>query len=126
MDRRQFHLAILTLPLPPNSFEKNGGYPCPPGENPAEWMLSVIGAAPGSKSDIDWHQTWLESEERKAVRDELADMKKNLPQQTQPAVNENDKASYRAFAAPLTVQTLEVTKRVFQQYWRTPSCKSSA
>jgi ABC-type multidrug transport system permease subunit len=32
-----------------------------------------------------------------------------------------DKGSYREFAASLPVQLLEVSQRVFQQYWRTPS-----
>lgn len=32
-----------------------------------------------------------------------------------------DKSAYREFAAPFGVQFWEVTKRVFQQYWRTPS-----
>ncbi|KAG9723929.1 putative ABC multidrug transporter, partial [Aureobasidium melanogenum] len=29
-------------------FERNGAHKCPPDANPAEWMLEVIGAAPGS------------------------------------------------------------------------------
>lgn len=35
--------------------------------------------------------------------------------------NSADKSSYREFAAPFWVQLLEVQKRVFEQYWRTPS-----
>ena len=34
-------------------FTPNGGPPCPLAANPAEWILEVIGAAPGSQTDID-------------------------------------------------------------------------
>lgn len=102
-------------------FERNGGHPLPKGENPAEWMLSVIGAAPGSHSDVDWHKTWLESPERKAVREELATMKRDRPAMSEIHNTEQDPASYKEFAAKPMVQLSEVTRRVFQQYWRTPS-----
>lgn len=101
-------------------FQKNGAKPCPPDANPAEWMLEVIGAAPGTHSDIDWHQTWLDSPEREAVRDELDDMKEGRLQQV-TTVGASDKASFREFAAPFWTQYMAVQTRVFQQYWRTPS-----
>lgn len=34
-------------------FEKNGAKPYPPDANPAEWMMEVIGAAPGTIREID-------------------------------------------------------------------------
>jgi len=101
-------------------FQKNGAHPCPPDANPAEWMLEVIGAAPGSRSDIDWHQVWLNSQERAGVRNELEELKQGRLQQV-TTVGSNDKASYREFAAPFMTQLLQVQRRVFQQYWRTPS-----
>lgn len=84
-------------------------------------MLSVIGAAPGSHTDIDWHKTWLESPERKAVRNELATMKRERPAQSEVHNGQQDPASYKEFAAKPLEQFKEVTRRVFQQYWRTPS-----
>lgn len=102
-------------------FERNGASPCPPEANPAEWMLEVIGAAPGSYSDIDWAQVWRHSPEFADVHRELDKLKQERPLKGQPASAPNDKASFREFAAPFPVQMLEVTKRVFQQYWRTPS-----
>ena len=84
-------------------------------------MLEVIGAAPGSHSDIDWHETWKGSDERVEVRRELEAMKTDLPQVTQVAGDPNDKAAFREFAAPFGFQLWEVQKRVFAQYWRTPS-----
>ncbi|KAM7221761.1 ABC-2 type transporter domain containing protein [Rhypophila decipiens] len=99
-------------------FERNGGFPCPADANPAEWMLEVIGAAPGTHSDIDWNQTWRESPEYAAVQAELDRLKANPKESVALA---NDPNSYNEFAASFTTQLLEVTQRVFQQYWRTPS-----
>jgi len=39
----------------------------------------------------------------------------------EPYSSPDDKASYREFAAPFGLQLWEVQKRVFEQYWRTPS-----
>ncbi len=100
-----------------NYFEKNGGFPCPPEANPSEWMLEVIGAAPGTKTDIDWFKTWRESAECGAVHDEL----QRLKDEPGPMPSKKDVESYREFAAGFGNQLLEVTYRVFQQYWRTPS-----
>ncbi|OTA01456.1 PDR-type ABC transporter [Trichoderma parareesei] len=103
-------------------FERHGAPKCSPGENPAEWMLQAIGAAPGSTTEIDWHQAWLESKEYQQVQAELQRLK---DEGNSTAANShhdaNDKASYAEFAAPFWSQFLIVTQRVFQQIWRTPS-----
>ena len=112
-------------------FTRNGAPPCPPDDNPAEWMLAAIGAAPGTKTDIDWFKTWQTSPERKAVRAHLEEIKEERPKiVAQEKANAGgmskleaklDKAAYSEFAAPFSVQVVTVLKRVFQQYWRTPS-----
>lgn len=61
-------------------FERNGAPKLPPGANPAEWMLEVIGAAPGSHSEIDWPAVWRDSPEHQAVLDHLAELKSTLSQ----------------------------------------------
>jgi ABC-type multidrug transport system permease subunit/ABC-type multidrug transport system ATPase subunit len=102
-----------------NYFEKNGAPKLSPDANPAEWMLEVIGAAPGSHSDIDWPAVWRESDERKEVHNHLATLKSDLslkPVET----NTNDTSSFQEFAAPFSVQLWECLTRVFSQYWRTP------
>ncbi|PSK43144.1 Brefeldin A resistance protein [Elsinoe australis] len=99
-------------------FEKNGAHKCPPSANPAEWMLEVIGAAPGSHTDIDWPATWRSSPEYQEVQRELSQLK---DERSQLPVESNDKNSYRQFAAPFLSQYWEVQKRVFEQHWRTPS-----
>ena len=35
-------------------FERNGAHPCPREASPVEWMLEVIGSAPGFQSETDW------------------------------------------------------------------------
>ncbi|OWP04280.1 hypothetical protein B2J93_9348 [Marssonina coronariae] len=102
-------------------FSRISGLTCPPGANPAEWMLEVIGAAPGSKTDIDWHEAWRASPEYAEVHRELDRLKAELPHKTNMALTSDEKASFQEFAAPLLSQMIEVQKRVFQQYWRTPS-----
>ena len=102
-------------------FQRNGASPCPPQANPAEWMLEVIGAAPGTHSDIDWHKVWRSSPELRSVHAELDHMKTSLPQTAIASNTEKDPADYREFAAPFGEQMLEVQKRIFAQYWRTPS-----
>jgi len=102
-------------------FERNGAKKLAEGVNPAEWMLEVIGAAPGSKTDIDWHQAWRNSKEMEETHAHLAELKTQRPQETSPASDPHNKADYQEFAASFATQMWEVQKRVFEQYWRTPS-----
>ena len=112
-------------------FERNGAPVCPKGENPAEWMLAAIGAAPGTHTDVDWHQAWLDSPERVAVREELDTLKRERPAiaerikadrgERSVAEAKTDKAAYSEFASSFFTQFRVVLTRVFQQYWRTPS-----
>lgn len=110
-------------------FEQNGAPKCPEGENPAEWMLAAIGAAPGSHSDVDWHQAWINSPERVEVRRELARIKETQGGKGEAALQNKDqeksksevKAEYAEFASPLWKQFIVVLTRVWQQHWRTPS-----
>ncbi|OAA59699.1 ABC-2 type transporter [Niveomyces insectorum RCEF 264] len=102
-------------------FVRNGGRPCPPDANPAEWMLETIGAAPGSTTDIDWFKTWRESPEYRAVQRELEAMKAEKRHLPPVVTTSKDSEGYGEFAAPFAVQLRENLFRVFQQYWRTPT-----
>ncbi|KAJ5899214.1 hypothetical protein N7495_003958 [Penicillium taxi] len=99
-------------------FQRNGGHALSNGENPAEWMLDVIGAAPGSHSDIDWPEVWNNSPEKKAVVQHLDELKSTLSQKEK---DNSAEADYHEFAAPATIQLRECLTRLFAQYWRTPS-----
>ncbi|KAJ5233124.1 ABC multidrug transporter A-2 [Penicillium chermesinum] len=97
-------------------FEEKGSSRCPDNANPAEWMLEVIGAAPGSHADRDWATEWTNSPERKRVREELAQMKaESLQKPISPAAT-----GYGEFAAPIWYQFLICIRRMVQQYYRSP------
>ena len=98
-------------------FEDKGSLKCPQNTNPAEWMLEVIGAAPGSHADRDWAEQWTNSAERAEMHRELAEMKKELSKKPVPLRI----AGYGEFAMPLWYQFLICIRRMFQQYWRSPS-----
>ncbi|KAL2826962.1 ABC-2 type transporter-domain-containing protein [Aspergillus cavernicola] len=99
-------------------FERNGGHAITDGENPAEWMLDVIGAAPGSHSEVDWPAVWNESTEKQAVVNHLAELKSSLSAKPK---KEASPPEYQEFAASTFIQLKECLSRVFSQYWRTPS-----
>lgn len=99
-------------------FEKHGATPCGNAENPAEWMLKVIGAAPGARTHQDWAENWRNSSEYKKVQSEL-DTLKQRQSSTPNSGSEVDMTS--SYAAPFHLQFIICAKRVFQQYWRSPS-----
>jgi hypothetical protein len=100
-------------------FIRNGAADCPPGVNPAEYMLEVIGAAPGAHTDIDWPAVWRQTPEYQEVQNELSRLGKTAISQAKSAPG--DTSAYKEFAAPFSAQFLEVTRRVLAQYWRSPS-----
>jgi ABC-type multidrug transport system permease subunit len=100
-------------------FTRNGAPACPPGTNPAEYMLAAIGAAPGARTEIDWPTVWKSSKEYAHVQGELASLRElaNRPS----AVMDSADASHQVFAASFMDQLRAVAMRCAQQYWRTPS-----
>ncbi|KAJ5765983.1 uncharacterized protein N7511_003599 [Penicillium nucicola] len=97
-------------------FESKGSIKCPPNANPAEWMLEVIGAAPGSHADRDWADQWNSSSECEQVRRDLVAMKAELLEKPEPP----QVAGYGQFAMPIWYQFIICIQRMFQQYWRSP------
>lgn len=90
-------------------------------------MLDAIGASPGNLSVVDWHETWRSSPEYSRVQDELARLRyqgsndgREIPERGSNG-NHLEPGLYDEFAVPLSTQFAIVTKRVFQQGWRTPS-----
>ncbi|SPJ75803.1 probable ABC1 transport protein [Fusarium torulosum] len=100
-------------------FVRNGGPKCPRGVNPAEYMLEVIGAAPGAHTDVDWPEVWRNSPEHGLVQQELEQLV--VDQNSYAEQNDSrDGTEYNEFAATPYMQYTQVTKRLFQQYWRSP------
>jgi ATP-binding cassette, subfamily G (WHITE), member 2, PDR len=100
-------------------FARNGAPECAPGQNPAEYMLEAIGAAPGATTEIDWPATWRASKEFANVQTELAKLQELAKQPS--AVMDSIDSKDETFAAPFWTQFKAVALRVGQQYWRTPS-----
>ncbi|KAK9371702.1 ABC-2 type transporter-domain-containing protein [Lipomyces chichibuensis] len=98
-------------------FESKGGRKCGPEENPAEYMLEIVGAGPTGKSTQDWPTVWMESEESINIQAELDRI--HAEKIKEPQIE--DTSSSSEFAMPLTSQVYNTTVRVFQQYWRTPT-----
>ncbi|KAK9235227.1 ABC-2 type transporter-domain-containing protein [Lipomyces kononenkoae] len=98
-------------------FETNGAHRCPPNANPAEWMLEVVGAAPGSQAVKDWAEVWMQSPERAATRLEIDQMREELSK----LPVKTDKSSTEEFSVGYAEQFVTVLKRVCEQYYRTPS-----
>lgn len=101
-------------------FVSNGAPDCEPGANPAEYMLHVIGAAPGAHTDIDLPSVWRQSPEYRQVQEELARLSNNKPPKALGETTD-DQLVHHEFAAPFKSQFIQVTKRAFHQYWRSPS-----
>lgn len=97
-------------------FTRNGAHDLPPGSNPAEYMLEVIGVAPGATTEIDWPDVWQNSEEYRLVQVEL----ERLVSSTSSKQPMNDTQLYQEFAASSLEQHRQVIKRIFEQYWRSP------
>lgn len=97
-------------------FTRNGAHDLPSGSNPAEHMLEVIGAAPGATTDIDWPAVWRNSQEYQQVQEELGRLAASSS--SEQAIK--DSSVYDEFAASSREQYRQVTKRVFEQYWRSP------
>jgi hypothetical protein len=89
-------------------FERSGAQPCDEHENPAEYMLEVVGRKDESQ---DWHQIWKSSPEKEAIEQKIQELRGNYqesPVLDQPIENE--------FAVPFIQQIRLVTVRIFQQY----------
>ena len=99
-------------------FESNGARKCDDQENPAEYMLEIVNQGKNDHGE-DWHSVWKGSNLRQLVDQEIDEIHHKKKNEEVAGANEED--GNKEFAMPLTTQLLEVTYRVFQQYWRMPS-----
>ncbi|KAK5221115.1 ATP-binding cassette transporter snq2 [Exophiala xenobiotica] len=95
------------------------GTPCPPNKNVAEFILET--AAKGGKRGADgkrvnWNKEWMESEENAQMLKEIQRLKE---ERSREPIKETK--AQRAFATSVTLQSIELTKRTFRNYWRDPS-----
>ncbi|PWY89778.1 ATP-binding cassette transporter [Aspergillus heteromorphus CBS 117.55] len=99
-------------------FEANGARACGPSENPAEYMLEIIGAGASGKATKDWPAAWQASQEIKDVYKEIERIQNERSSTPDSEDNVSQKGEY---AMPFSNQLWHVTRRVFQQYWREPA-----
>jgi ATP-binding cassette subfamily G (WHITE) protein 2 (SNQ2) len=99
-------------------FEENGAKECPKDENPAEYMLEVIGAGDPNYDGPDWADIWEKSKDAKDRQGEIQRLVQDRRQATagQGGARKDD----REYAMPYSTQILAVIKRCFIAYWRTP------
>lgn len=95
-------------------FEASGARVCDDAENPAEYILEVVAGKDADKS-IDWHETWKNSQNFQDVGAEINKLHTDYSGNADSAAEVTTE-----YAMPLKDQWWLVTKRVFQQYWRTP------
>ncbi|KAK2029665.1 ABC-2 type transporter [Colletotrichum zoysiae] len=103
-------------------FVRNGGPRPAEGQNPAEYILEQVRAGGKKKKGADWPAIWQKSPEYDDVKAHLARLKEEgggRAGRRRTAMQRQQQDP--PFAAPLSQQLSEVTKRVAQHYWRTPS-----
>ncbi|KAF2814106.1 uncharacterized protein BDZ99DRAFT_410425 [Mytilinidion resinicola] len=100
-------------------FERNGSRHCEDTENPAEFMLEIVGAGASGKSTQDWHVVWKNSNQAQDVQKELDRIHEEKKNEEIAGADRPD--AHSEFAMPFSTQLFYVTQRVFQQYWRTPT-----
>lgn len=114
-------------------FESNGAPKCEVDANPAEWVLDVTSVAPRYSPDelverqaspepkatspsrtATWSEKWKASREKKEVANSLGDIKP--PVQATPIQQYRDE-----YVTSWYRQLVIVCKRLFQEYWRSPT-----
>ncbi|KAJ3034459.1 hypothetical protein HDV00_005010 [Rhizophlyctis rosea] len=95
-----------------NYFEENGGRKADPAENPAEYILQVIGAGTAGKVTTDWPEVWNKSEEKGSVVEELRRLE---------GIKKPEDKHPREFATSEAYQLWEVYKVMNVVFWRDPA-----
>ncbi|KAL0563795.1 ATP-binding cassette transporter snq2, partial [Marasmius crinis-equi] len=99
-----------------NYFERNGSRACLPEENPAEFILDVIGAGATAQSTENWHTIWVGSPERQKIEKDIQQI--HTEGESRPPFTVTLKGQ---FAASWSRQTWELLKRNHQSYYRDPT-----
>ncbi|GAB1212649.1 hypothetical protein ATERTT37_001794 [Aspergillus terreus] len=102
-------------------FEANGARTCGASENPAEYMLEIIGAGASGKASKDWAAVWNESQEAKDIQKEIDRIHQERASASDEHGDDSPGSEYGEYAMPFPNQLWHVTHRVFQQYWREPA-----
>lgn len=99
-------------------FESRSGKKCAEEDNPAEYILDVIGAGATAQTDKDWNQLFKESELQRDLDQELDSLLST------PAGNlsaEDEARGNREYAASPMTQLSALLKRTWNHYMRNPT-----
>jgi ATP-binding cassette subfamily G (WHITE) protein 2 (SNQ2) len=97
-------------------FERNNSRSCGPEENPAEFMLDVIGAGATAKAEQNWSDVWARSPEAELSRAEISDIVEQA--RSRGAVSTT---IHSEFATPWLYQLKELAVRDMVSHWRDPT-----
>ncbi|QRW13753.1 ABC-2 type transporter [Ceratobasidium sp. AG-Ba] len=97
-------------------FESNGARKCQPEENPAEYMLDVIGAGATASSDIDWHSAWNKAPESSELENELDEIHKSGREK---GIDKDE--PHPEYATGFANQLVALLTRSFRHYTRNPT-----
>ncbi|KAI4517501.1 ABC-2 type transporter-domain-containing protein [Schizophyllum commune] len=97
-------------------FERHGSRPCSPDENPAEFMLDVIGAGATATATQDWYDVWSKSSEAERLQQEIARVHEEGRQRG--VVETSRKSEY---ATTWGYQVLQLIQRDAYDHWRDPT-----
>ncbi|OQE43412.1 hypothetical protein PENCOP_c003G07407 [Penicillium coprophilum] len=94
------------------------GFVCPPSKNVAEFILETAAKATHRNGKlIDWNEEWRNSDENRKM---LAEIDLIRSERSKLPIEESGSAQHE-FAATTSTQTIQLTKRLFTNYWRDPS-----
>ncbi|KAF1352679.1 hypothetical protein EJ07DRAFT_183458 [Lizonia empirigonia] len=96
--------------------ESNRAKKCLPKENPAEYMLEVIGAGNPDYKGQDWGDVWAKSEQNEKLGKEIQD----IISKRKSAFKNDEAKDDRAYAMPYMAQWMAVVHRNFVAIWRDP------
>ncbi|KAI0484999.1 ABC-2 type transporter-domain-containing protein [Xylariaceae sp. FL0804] len=100
------------------------GAVCPPRKNVAEFILETA-ARPHRRAEdgarVDWNDEWRRSEQAARVLDEIDGLKRTRSAAVAEPSSAGGQHDEKEYAASTWRQTVELTRRMFRQYWRDPS-----
>ncbi|KAI0943006.1 hypothetical protein AcW1_002753 [Taiwanofungus camphoratus] len=100
-----------------NYFQGNGARPCAETENPAEYILDVIGAGATATADKNWHDIWSRSREAENLQQELDTIHTEGKQRGRSV----GAGMAGEFATSWPYQMWTLLQRDAQAHWRDPS-----
>lgn len=97
-------------------FRDRGARECKGFENPAEYILEIIGAGATLHVEEDWNEIWINSEEYQDVTEEIDDLIHSKKQKHEENMAENETQLNRKM--PYFYQFKFVLQRVARQFYR--------